>query len=232
MTNMFGRLQGLRKKKHKERERIKEGVKMEDILIRQIDELKEKARNLQNTLMEKQQAAAIVNREVENYAGRMSRNLEGQLSQMDRSLDAKLAQISIQVENGTKETEEQLQEVKKQIEDITGRLNEGENQQVKASVDELVARLDMIKNELTAKLDIMKNELSEKVHTENVKSYRNMQALIEELDGKLATLEVGRRSMKSVKRYLRAGIIIGVLNLLALAGIILYEAGILNYLPF
>lgn len=210
MTNVFGRIRGFEKRTHAERERNKMDVNKEDFLIKQIDEFKEKAKqlqqlldfkenkveelqhiveereqkaqNLQNVLRARQQEADRVTQSVDACVEQISKRLEGQIDQMSRGIDAKMAQVAVQ------------------------------------------------QDELVSKLDTMKNELSEKVHTENVKSYRNMQTLIEELDGKLEKVELGDNSMKTMKGYLKAAIVLGVLNLVAVAGLILYEAGVFHFI--
>lgn len=254
MTNVFGRIRGFEKKTHTERERNIIDVNKEDFLIKQIDEFKEKAKqlqqlldfkenkveelqhivdereqkaqNLQNVLRVRQQEADKVNQSVDVHVEQISKKLEGQIGQMNRGIDAKMAQVAVQLDDGVQGMEQQLQvqnqqlnELKEQIGNIVSELNKGTDDQLKASVEELVT-----------KLDTMKNELSEKVHTENVKSYRNIQTLMEELDGKLGQVELGDNSMKTMKGYLKAIIVLGVLNLVAVAGLILYEVGIFNFI--
>ena len=121
--------------------------------------------------------------------------------------------------------------------DVSGSLNamkEEVSGELGVAKGEILEKQGAAKEELSVKLDLIKNELAEKVHTENVKCYRNVQSLIEELDKKLEAAGNGSslKNMKSIKRYLKASIMIGVLNLLAIAGFILYELGLFSFLPF
>ena len=88
-----------------------------------------------------------------------------------------------------------------------------------------MSELDTVKAELTEKfhseLDGMKAELSEKVHNENVKCYRNIQTLIEELDKKMDGSVREERGIKTAKGYF-GGLI--VLSLINIAGIIVVIA--------
>ena len=53
--------------------------------------------------------------------------------------------------------------------------------------------------EISQQLDSMKLELAEKIHTEDVKCYRNMQDLIKELTVKLEENDTLEKSLNTVK---------------------------------
>lgn len=80
--------------------------------------------------------------------------------------------------------------------------------------------------DLLSGLEEMKHELSEKIHTENVKSYRNVQTLIEELKSQISQGQNQQDMGKSLKGYLRAAIILGVVNLAVLIVFFLEQLGI------
>ncbi len=243
MTDVFGKIRGFwetERKQPDKRERIFTTVNKEDFLMKQIDEFKEKALKLQQqlemkesrvqelahilderetkaqkwqeVLNKRQQEADKITRDVEECVVQISRNMEKQLEQISMGNDAKMAQISLQFDDGVAALKKEIVEQIEKLESIRQELS------------------DKLGENLGEQLDTMKTELSEKVHTENVKSYRNMQSLIEELEGKLDTAEQGEKRSRSVKGYLRAAIVLGVLNLLAMAGLFLYELGILDYL--
>lgn len=83
-------------------------------------------------------------------------------------------------------------------------------------------------DEMFAKMDTMKGELSEKVHSENVKCYRNVQALVEELEQKLDQSK--EDDAGSSGGLLKAAVVLGVVNLAALAGIAFYAFGLYYHL--
>ncbi len=166
MPSVFDMLWGVPRKQTTEREKTFESVRREEMFGRQMEELKEKERQLQQ-----------------------------QMEQFSKGMDAKLAQVSIQMDS---------------------------------SLENLNRKLDSGFGSIEKKLDVCKGELSDKVHSENVKSYRNVQALAEELNEKLEAKEQGGERKKSARGLLRAVLIVGILNLLAMAGWILYELGIIS----
>lgn len=166
MPSVFDMLWGVPRKQTTEREKTFESVRREEMFGRQMEELKEKERQLQQ-----------------------------QMEQFSKGMDAKLAQVSIQMDS---------------------------------SLENLNRKLDSGFGSIEKKLDVCKGELSDKVHSENVKSYRNVQALAEEFNEKLEAKEQGGERKKSARGLLRAVLIVGILNLLAMAGWILYELGIIS----
>ena len=166
MPSVFDMLWGVPRKQTTEREKTFESVRREEMFGRQMEELKEKERQLQQ-----------------------------QMEQFSKGMDAKLAQVSIQMDS---------------------------------SLENLNRKLDSGFGSIEKKLDVCKGERSDKVHSENVKSYRNVQALAEELNEKLEEKEQGGERKKSARGLLRAVLIVGILNLLAMAGWILYELGIIS----
>lgn len=83
-------------------------------------------------------------------------------------------------------------------------------------------------DEMFTKMDTMKGELSEKIHSENVKCYRNVQALVEELEQKMEQSE--QEDAKPTGSFLKAAVVLGVVNLAALAGIAFYAFGLYYHL--
>ena len=188
MPSVFDMLWGVPRKQTTEREKTFESVRREEMFGRQMEELKEKERQLQQ-----------------------------QMEQFSKGMDAKLAQVSIQMDSG--------------LENLNGKLDSGLeslNGKLDSGLEGLNGKLDLGFGSIEKKLDVCKGELSDKVHSENVKSYRNVQALVEELTEKLEAKEQGGERKKSARGLLRAVLIVGILNLLAMAGWILYELGIIS----
>ncbi len=188
MPSVFDMLWGVPRKQTTEREKTFESVRREEMFGRQMEELKEKERQLQQ-----------------------------QMEQFSKGMDAKLAQVSIQMDSGLENLNGKLDSG---LESLNGKLNSG--------LEGLNGKLDLGFGSIEKKLDVCKGELSDKVHSENVKSYRNVQALVEELTEKLEAKEQGGERKKSARGLLRAVLIVGILNLLAMAGWILYELGIIS----
>ena len=78
---------------------------------------------------------------------------------------------------------------------------------------------------MKADLETMKTELGEKIHRENVKCYRNIQTLLEELETKIEHVEMGAQSMKVVKGYFGVLIILGIINIGGIVAIIAHMFG-------
>ena len=92
--------------------------------------------------------------------------------------------------------------------------------------------MSSIKDEFPAvkdELEATKTELSEKVHTENVKCYRNLQDLFKTMDGKIDRIESVPQKVKSVKQSAVFAVVLGLLNLVAIAGIYLLQLGIISF---
>ena len=199
MPSVFDMLWGVPRKQTTEREKTFESVRREEMFGRQMEELKEKERQLQQ-----------------------------QMEQFSKGMDAKLAQVSIQMDSGLENLNGKLDSG---LESLNGKLDSGLeslNRKLDSGLEGLNGKLDLGFGSIEKKLDVCKGELSDKVHSENVKSYRNVQALVEELTEKLEAKEQGGERKKSARGLLRAVLIVGILNLLAMAGWILYELGIIS----
>ena len=80
---------------------------------------------------------------------------------------------------------------------------------------------------MSEKLESVKGEVFEKIHSEDVKCYRNIQTLVEELEKKLERVEIGEQSMKTMKGYMRAMIILAIVNIVGIAGVLAFVAGLI-----
>ncbi len=188
MPSVFDMLWGVPRKQITEREKSFESVRREEMFGRQMEELKEKERQLQQ-----------------------------QMEQFSKGMDAKLAQVSIQMDSGLESLNGKLDSG---LESLNGKLDSG--------LESLNGKLDLGFGSIEKKLDVCKGELSDKIHSENVKNYRNVQAFMEELTEKLEAKEQGTERKKSARGLLRAVLVVGILNLLTMAGWILYELGIIS----
>ena len=81
----------------------------------------------------------------------------------------------------------------------------------------------------TAQLESIKTDLSEKVHSENVKCYRNIQDLFNEFDSKIEKMDEMEQGVGSVKGYVKCLSWFAILNFVVLIGFILYSLGVFNF---
>jgi len=91
---------------------------------------------------------------------------------------------------------------------------------------EEIDKLAMQTEALTHAVDENKNAIIEKVHVENVKAFKNVQAILNELDEKMAKAEMQNRQMESLKIYVRCGTWFSIMNLLVLVVYILFTQGV------
>jgi len=244
-----------------ERERIQEEVEKEDFLLSQIDEFREKAKQLQVLLASKenkvQELQSIVNeredkaqelahilterqeeadrivteftRKVDELAG----NVTSKMTEIESSIASQVADVKRaseeqlaanrqlnehQIAANKKLSEEQLATNKQFLEEqaiANKRLSEGQIAEVKALLESATAQLESIKT-----------DLSEKVHTENVKCYRNIQDLFNEFDSKIEKMDEMERGVGSVKGYVKCLSWFSILNFVVLIGFILYSLGV------
>ncbi len=68
--------------------------------------------------------------------------------------------------------------------------------------------------------------IEEKIHVENVKTYRNIQAVLEEMDKKMAKAEQQEKQMESLKTYVKCTTWFSVITLVVLILYILYSLGV------
>ena len=90
---------------------------------------------------------------------------------------------------------------------------------------ELKDSLAQIEEQLTT----AKTEISEKVHTENVKCYRNISDLFRSMDERLDKLTVMESRMHPVRIFSLTGMILGIVNLVVLLLVLLVSVGVIAF---
>ena len=95
--------------------------------------------------------------------------------------------------------------------------------------EEQAAKVEALLGEVNSRLDVMKNELAEKVHSENVKSYRNTQDLFKEFGESLEKLDAIDRNAASARGYVKCLTWLSGINFVVLVGYILYSLGVFNF---
>ena len=209
-------------RRNTERERTKKNVDREDFLLSQIDEFREKAKQLQGLLATKanrvQELSDIV-AEREDEAKKLSDILEERQDEADRLVSAVAEQINglvLKVDTRLNELNETFAE---RLAENAVNCTE-QNEEVRAMIQEQNDKLSETVDGLNGQFDMVKNEICEKVHNENVKCYRNMQTLIEESDKKLDAVKEEISQISSVKTMTKAAFIFGIFNLIGVAAVI------------
>ena len=247
-----------------EQERTQKDVENEDLLISQIDEFREKAKQLQVLLEAKESKAAELQSLVDERAGK-AQELEHILTERQeeadkivtefgRKVDAladkvttKMAEIeaglSGQVADIRKTSEEQIALNRRMNEEQTAsnrKLNEEQIAANKQFLEEQaiankklsegqIAEVKELLENATSQLESIKTDLSEKVHTENVKCYRNIQDLFNEFDSKIEKMDEMEGGVDSVKGYVKLLSWFSILNFVVLIIFILYSMGVFHF---
>lgn len=203
------------------RERIKVEVEREDYLLTQIDEFREKAQHLQDLLLSKESKVLELQNIVDEREVK-AKELENILNERQRKADGITEEVSKQIDSLIEKVSAKMEEIGTTI---GSDLKDGQ----KLS-EEQIADLKETLSSLTEQLDTIKGELSEKVHSENVKCYRNVADLFKSMDDKMDAVkkdnEITMIKVASVHKCTVAIIVLSVVNLLGLAVLALYELGV------
>lgn len=242
-------------------ERNEIDVQREDFLLSQIDEFREKAKQLQDLLFSKeskvQELQSIVN-EREDKAEELAKLLDerqteadlilsdfnkkvdeltglvtNKISEMEESISNQVAvakKVSLtQLEENRKLNEEQVEANKKLSEEqlaINKQFLEEQAIANKKLSEGQIAEVKQLLDNVTSQLDSIKTDLSEKVHSENVKSYRNIQELFSEFDTKIAKMDEMEKNVLGIKNYVKCLTWFSIVNFVVLIAYILFSLGI------
>ena len=224
-------------------ENVPENSKMEkeDYLLKQIDEFRAKAQQLQTLLLTKeskvQELQEIVDereikaKELEYILDERQKKADGITEEVTKQIDSLIDKVSEKMEaigaslgkelqDGQKINERQLEELK----DTLGVLNGQQMEEIKGALGSLSAQqAEELKNalsELNAQLEVVKSDLSDKVHSENVQCYRNLADILKSVEEKLDKANELEKKVISVHKCTIAIIVLSVINMLGLAGVV------------
>ena len=221
------------------RERTNRELGREDYLLNQIDEFREKAQQLQELLLSKESKVAELQNIVDEREGK-AKELESILTERQKKADGITEEM-------TKQIDSLIGKVTEKMDAIGISINESMNASLNASVsavgreitesrqlsEKQIEELQELKDLLatiTPQLETVKAELSDKVHTENVKCYRNISDLFKSMEDKMDKMEEIQKSVGSVHKCAIAIIVFTILNMLGLGALALYELGVFQML--
>ncbi|MBR5566193.1 MAG: hypothetical protein IKW08_08545 [Roseburia sp.] len=234
-------------------ERIHGKVAKEDFLLKQIDEFRDKAKQLQDLLIskeckvqelqflvneregkanelaqiltERQEQADLIMKDFNKKVDELSEKLTNKMTDIEESIAGQVSDVKNvsmeQIEANRKLSEEQVATNKKFLEEqavANKKLGEEQLAEVKQLLDSTAAQLDSIKT-----------DLSEKVHTENVKCYRNIQDLFNEFDSKIEKMDTMEKNVESVRGYVKCLTWFSVVNFVLLTAFILFSLGVFKF---
>ena len=223
----------------------------EDYLLTQIDEFRAKAQQLQALLLTKeskvQELQEIVDerevkaRELEYILGERQRKADGITEEVTKQIDSLIDKVSEKMEaigaslgkelqDGQKINERQLEELKITLGDLNGQQIEEIKGMLGSLSEQQAEELKNALSELNNQLEVVKSDLSDKVHSENVKCYRNLADLLKSVEEKLDKANEIEKKVVSVHKCTVAIIVLTVINMLGLTALALYETGIIQML--
>lgn len=201
--------------------RVEEDRLEDDFLLKQIDQFRLKAQQLQNLMITKeskvQELQEIVDerevkaKELETLLGEREKYASGITEEVAKQIDSLINKVSEKMDAIGESLGKELTDGQK--------INEQQAEELK----------DML-SELNVQLDGVKTDLSDKVHSENVKCYRNLAELLKSVELKLDGANEIEKKVSSVHKCTIAIIILSILNMLGLVGFALYEMGIIKLL--
>lgn len=214
-------------------------MEKDDFLLSQIDEFREKAKQLQSLLATKENKVQKLQEIVEEREGkakelsnmlderkdaadRVVAGVRNQIDSMIGQVDSKMKELNETfaerlAENALNSTE-QHEEVKKLI--------DSQNEEIRKIIDEQNEKLAETIAGIQEPFDKIKGDLSDKIHTENVKCYRNIQTLFEESDKKTELIKSEVSELLSVKGLIRVISAVSIVNLVGLAALLLHAFGL------
>ena len=204
------------------RERITENVEKEDFLLSQIDEFREKAKQLQNLLSSKENKVQQLQEIVAEREGK-AKELSDMIDERQDAADRVVAGVGAQIDSMVLKVDAKLNELN---ETFAERLAENavnstdQSEEVRSLIEEQNQKLTETVEGLNGQFDKIRNDIFEKIHSEDVKCYRNIQTLVDESDKKIEEMIEKFEKVSSLKTMSTIIMIITVLNFAGLAGVI------------
>ena len=199
------------------KERVRTQVEKEDFLLSQIDEFREKAKQLQALVTARESKVRELQNLVDEREGKAER-LQNILDEKQQEADKLNQTVEAQISG-------LVEDVEKKVDDLSNTLKETMDESVIANsqkVDEMKAVVTGMEEEFSK----TKTEITEKVHEENVTCYRNIQALFDEMKEQLDKVEEAAQSVGSIKSYVKCLAWFSIINFIVLVGYILYQLGV------
>ena len=196
---------------------------LEDNLLVQIDAFRDKAKQLQGLINAKQNRV----RELETLVAEkeeQNQQLQEELTKKQEEADGLVTSVEAQVDRMLKSLRGNMDDfndnVAKQVSDT-----QEEAKKQSATIQESVDKIN-------ESLETLKNEIGSRIHSENVKVYRNVQDLFKEQEEKMSAADVAyqvelENKVRSLKRGIGAVITLSVVSIAILVVILLTVMGIL-----
>ncbi len=120
-------------------------------------------------------------------------------------------------------TEVKLNEPEK-LGDTETMMNEVQN--LLQDTNQRIDRVYEMVNQLESGVNNSQKSIEEKVHTEGVKIYRNVQAVLTDLEKKMATQEKLEREVQTLRNYLKGIMGVSAITMIILVIFVLFSIGV------
>ena len=126
-----------------------------------------------------------------------------------------------------KEVTEVTEEVVTQPE-VTGEIEEMTNEveNLIKDTNERIERIEEMVQKIGTSMNGSKKAIEDKVHSESVKVYRNVQAILVDLEKKVAMQDKVHQEMQTLRNYMKGLVGITAITMLMLVAFILYSIGV------
>lgn len=192
----------------------------EDLLLIQIDAFRDKAKQLQTLIKAKENKVKVLEETVRAKEEEIA-TLQATLAKKQEEADSIVADVNVQVDR-------MMQSIKKNMDELEDKISSQVESNETAAEEQAKAMQETL-NSMNESLEVIKADLSEKVHTENVKVYRNIQDLMKELDHSEEDLADRSDKFVTLKSGNTVSLIFTIINLLltgCLGAILLFFMGI------
>lgn len=181
-------------------------AKQIDVLIESVHEKMQEIETSMNANMDN------LGRSVSGDMDNLGRSMSSQIGNLGQSLGSEISGIGQHLDFG--DTLEQ-----------TRRITEEGTAAVTSAVNEANAHMLQSLGELNDQLVAIKAELSDKVHTENVKCFRNIQDLFKVMGDKVDTVSELEKQVNTTKTFAIISTILAIINTFGFVAIALYIFG-------
>lgn len=222
-----------RSKKNDMRERKHTNLDNEDFLISQIDEFKEKARELTGLLAAKEEKVKELQKLVEIREGK-AEALAQLLNQRQEQADQIVEGVQKEVELLSEKFDSRIGEMNEKFAEKMAETAESSieiQEEMRTLIQEQKEAQKQAADSISGLLEQTKIEIFDKIHTEDVMCYRNIQSLMEESSAQMKEIHEEVKKATSQRGLLLASLVFSVLGFLGIAGSVtmyfLYAYGII-----
>ncbi|MDD6351292.1 MAG: hypothetical protein PUG16_02680 [Lachnospiraceae bacterium] len=206
----------------------------EDELLKQIDAFRDKAMQLTKLIgvrerKVKELEALVRAKEAKNQELQdQNQELQDSLVKKQQEADSLVLDVNRKVDEMMSQVNETMGSIEERISSQVAGNEENAAQQTQAVQDSLSG----VKENLTSVsegLGSIKDELSEKVHSENVKVYRNIQDLLTEMTSREEDQNKEEKHFRSIRGINIFSLILNIVNVGAFVTLFLYLMGYISF---